>query len=150
MPLTYLALTLALLPALPTAAQEKGQIGIDLSVGFSSAPQTLGLTYHVTKRFAVRPLFSFEHDSSDSVASFFAAPDGSVDATTTTTTDSFAAGIEALLYIARSEGFSTYIGASYERSHSSFEGWRRSSRARSANSLHPWPGWSQSQTTGRP
>lgn len=117
---TLSCLAIVAFSALPAAAQEKGQLGIDFAVG-SGSSETLGVTVHVSKRFALRPLFQFDHASTGSTQTL-TARDGSVDVTTSTTGTGFAAGLEPMLFVARNEAFSIYVGATYERLHSSSEG----------------------------
>src|SRR5262245_17248205 len=111
------SLSIAVLPALRAEAQDKGQLGVDLSVG-SGSSATIGVTYHVSKRLALRPTFAFSHSTltNDGV---FSAPDGSLNVKSDQTTNSFSAGLEALLYLTRRDAFSTYLGGSYQRVHSS-------------------------------
>lgn len=109
-------LTLLMLSALPAAAQETHEFGLDFTIGTSS--QTLGATWHVTRRIALRPTFSYSHTSADSVQTLFAS-DGDVDATTSSTTESLGAGLEGMVFLTRTQSLSTYLAATYRRVHSS-------------------------------
>src|ERR1700690_3348249 len=104
---TGFALILAL-AALPAAAEERHQVGLDASVGSSSS--TLGLTWHLTARFALRPTLSYAHSSSDSQTTI-SALDGSVASTSTLKTTTLSGGLEAMFYLSRGDALATYVAA---------------------------------------
>jgi hypothetical protein len=112
---TGFALILAL-AALPAAAEERHQVGLDASVGSSSS--TLGITWHLTERFALRPTFSYAHASSDSQDTITFA-DGSFATTSTLKTTTLSGGLEAMFYVSRGDALATYVAATYLRSYSS-------------------------------
>jgi hypothetical protein len=119
------------LAAMPIAAQENGQrgrIGLDFSVGSSSA---LGVTWHLSDRFALRPTFDldFHHEevTTSPRVSFVDPNTDTIQTQVTTQTKAttqtrVSAGLEALAYVTSSEPLSTYVSLSYQRVHDSGSG----------------------------
>jgi hypothetical protein len=104
--------SLLVLTAAPALAQERYRTGLDFLVGGSTS--AVGATWHVTDRFALRPLLSYAWDRY--VWSSSASPEGvRVDKYQRTT--SLGAGLGALLYLRQRESLSTYVTAGFELDH---------------------------------
>jgi hypothetical protein len=101
----------------PLRAQNEGQLGVNFSVFnvsslsslFEDTPPpalapSIGLTYHFSKQFAVRPSFSFIRSSAESSVS------GSTSSFSFTQQGISIAG---LVYAVSSENFSLYLGPSF-------------------------------------
>lgn len=126
----YIVASLSLLMALaPTClAQTRSQFGFNFSVNpASSSPNsTIGVTYHMTDRFAVRPLVRFDRKRFKEVAAVAVVSSFSFGSTQSSTQEEFdadvkqsswAAGVGLLCYVSRSENLSTYVSGSFEYSH---------------------------------
>jgi hypothetical protein len=105
------AVFVALVCAAPLAAQEKGQVGLDLS--FHGSP-AIGVTWHLSKRLALRPSLGFTRSSmeSEDILSWngmsATVPDESE-------RSSVRYGVATLFYLPAVAETSTYLGASYHR-----------------------------------
>jgi len=88
------------------AAQDHGQVGITMAF-----PAAVGVIFHATDKVAVRPEFTFQHNSTES---------GAIDSTSST----IGTGISALFYMSSADRVQTYISPrfSYSHSDSSLEG----------------------------
>ncbi|HLA79196.1 MAG TPA: hypothetical protein VJU18_16585 [Vicinamibacteria bacterium] len=125
-----LVIGLGLATATTAHAQEKKQLGLTALVGWGSSggESSIGLQYHVTERFALRPTFGYARmeqdmgwDSGD-----YPPPNAGMrpacgescpiqpvmpDLGQTTST-SWNAGLAGLAYLSKRDGFSSYLGAS--------------------------------------
>ena len=88
------------------SAQEHGAVGVTMAF-----PAAVGVIFHVTDKVAVRPEFTFTHNSTET---------GSVDATTW----SVGTGVSALFYLTSVDRVQTYISPrlSYTHGDSNVEG----------------------------
>ncbi len=75
-------------------AQEKGKTGIAIAY-----PTTVGLLWHGSNNFALRPEFSFSRSTIDNLAP----------STSSSTSNGFAMGLSALFYLHRWDNLSAYI-----------------------------------------
>jgi hypothetical protein len=114
------SLALLTLSAVPAAlAQDRGQLGVDVAVGGATS-QTIGVTYHVTGRVALRPTFAVNRVTSRDAQVYFSQ--GEVfEGSSETTSNGVAAGLQGLLYLTRKDSLASYLTASYQRQHTSQE-----------------------------
>lgn len=90
-------------------AQEKGQVGVTFA-----SPASVGLLFHSTESFAVRPDFTFSRTSNDSTGT-----SGSVNSSTNT---AVGIGIAALFYARTWEHLKVYVSPRFSYARSSGHG----------------------------
>jgi opacity protein-like surface antigen len=88
-------------------AQKKGQFGFNLSVNSGSA---IGVTYHLSDRFALRPSLSYTRTTFETTTTYY---DGFryVERKVEQTDKTYGGGLEGLLYFPSSNDFTMYLGA---------------------------------------
>jgi hypothetical protein len=93
---TAVLLSVLLSTAVPAAAQDKGRVG--LTMGY---PAGVGLMFHVSDRFALRPEVSFTREVTEGP--------GSAGTYSTTTTWSVGVGLSVLFYLHETDNLRTYV-----------------------------------------
>jgi len=113
MKLKVLFVAILLLTISLSFAQELGKMGLNLSIGSSSS---IGVTYFMADKFAVRPSIQFLKSDQDRGARYFAANEVII-ATSETKIMNVGGSIGGLYYIKRSEPLCSYIGGSVGYTH---------------------------------
>jgi hypothetical protein len=102
-----LAIVVALLVPGAAAGQEKGQTGVSIEY-----PATVGVIYHVSDRFAIKPDISVTNTSGDTSSTGSA---GGFPATFTSTRDAWEVGfgVSALFYVGKWDALRTYVSPKF-------------------------------------
>lgn len=107
---------LACAMALSAFGQEKGSVGVEAMVGSSSG--TIGARWHISKKFALRPLISFSRTTSEQDTTVI-ADNTSVVGAQNALDWTLGVGVAGLYYLSQSDSLSTYVGVSYDHVHQS-------------------------------
>ena len=97
----------------PIQAQEKGQIGLDAA--FQDGP-SIGVTYHFTDWFAIRPSVNYTHTSA--VENFDPGVPGQA-ADRGAKQTGWRGSLAALFFLPKTEGITPYLGGSYDHERTS-------------------------------
>jgi hypothetical protein len=101
---------LAVLVGVSASAQDKGAVGVEALVGSSKA--TVGVRWHISKRFALRPSIAFSRTTSTQNTTVYAdntSAVGSQDSLEWT----LGGGLTGVYYLTTGDAVSTYLGVSY-------------------------------------
>lgn len=96
------------------SAQQKGQLGVNLRISSSTA---IGVTYHVTDRFGVRPFVSYNRQTSERAYIFYSV--GGEDPTVIKVnpkTEELGGGLGAFFYLSSPSELRIYLGTDFSYS----------------------------------
>jgi hypothetical protein len=116
--LSFCALAFMLYGATPAMAQDSGAVGV--TMGY---PSSVGVMWHVTERFALRPEVSFSTSTNETPLLFglssITGPSTSSSSVSTSTSSTIGVGISGLFYVGKWDALRAYVAPRFVYTRSS-------------------------------